>query len=216
MLSILVFCGGVCACAGPTPNGVPDRSGPEGPSHTVYLVGHDWHAGIVIRRTDIPERVWPQHRELPAAEFLEVGWGDRRYYRTRDPHWGVALRAALLPTDAVLHLVAFDGPVAAYFPYSEIIPIKLSGQGFRRLCAHIAASYLKDDAGRTLPLGRGLYGTSLFYRSRETYHLFNNCNTWTARALQRGGCSIRPASVMQVRDLLAAARGCAAAPPPAP
>jgi hypothetical protein len=36
--------------------------------------------GIAVRPADIPEGVWPEHRQLGAAEQLEVAWGDREFY----------------------------------------------------------------------------------------------------------------------------------------
>jgi hypothetical protein len=43
------------------------------------------------------------------------------------------------------------------------------------------------------PLGSGLYGDSRFYPARETFHLFNTCNVWTARALRSAGLPVRDA-----------------------
>jgi len=47
--------------------------GPNEPTKTIYLVSHGWHAGIVVKRADIPPGTWPQHNEFPGAEYLEVG-----------------------------------------------------------------------------------------------------------------------------------------------
>jgi uncharacterized protein (TIGR02117 family) len=174
----------------------------------VYLVSHGWHAGIVIRRADIPDGAWPEHRDLFESVYLEVGWGDSDYYRTSDPHWGITFKAGLLPTASVLHIVGFNSSVPAYFPYSEIIEIRLGKPGFAELCHYIAASYFKDSAGNYVALGPGLYGESRFYQSRETYHLFNNCNAWTDRALQTAGCPLKTAPVFTVEDLMARARAC--------
>ena len=205
-LLLAVYAVGV-ACAVPeTKTASPPDS--EEPAKTVYLVSHGWHAGIIIRRADIPDSVWPEYREFPDSVYLEVGWGDSDYYRTPDPHWGITLKAALLPTASVLHVVGFSSSVPAYFPYSEIIEIRLSDAGFAELCHYIAASYFKDPAGKSVALGPGLYGDSRFYQSHETYHLFNNCNAWTDRALQTAGCPLKPAAVFTVENLMDRARSC--------
>ncbi len=195
------------ACAG-SETRTALRARPDEPGIIVYLTSHGWHAGLVIRRADIPQGVWPQHRDFPDAEYLEVGWGDRDYYQTPDPHLGITLKAALLPTASVLHIVGFSGSVSAYFPRSEIIEIRLTEPDFEKLCHTFAASYFKDPAGNTVSLGSGLYGNSRFYRSHETYHLLNNCNAWTGRALQTAGCPTRPASILTVKQLMTRARAC--------
>ena len=190
-----------CACAAPVKDLFP--AGDNASTKPIYLVSHGWHAGIVLRRADIPADLWPENVNFPYTEFLEVGWGDKQYYQTPDAHFGITLRAALWPTSSVLHIVGFSGAVAAYYSSSEIIEIKLSESGFELLSRYIAASFARDVSGQARPLGRGLYGNSRFYLSRESYHLFNTCNVWTARALHAAGVPITPSFSITVDQLMA-------------
>lgn len=195
LMSVLQF-----ACASPPKDLFPP--GPNEPSKIVYLVSHGWHAGIVVKRADIPPGIWPQHNEFPEAEYLEVGWGDMDYYMTPRPHLGITLKAGLFPTASVLHIVGFRGSVTRYFPYSEVIRIELSEVGFQRLCNYLENSYARDEVGLSQPLGPSLYGDGQFYLSRETYHVFNTCNVWTARALHNAGCPMTPAANLRVETLM--------------
>ena len=201
ILFLATSCG---ACATPVSD-MPAPSESE-PHKTIYLVSHGWHAGIVLRRADIPDSVWPELGDFPDTDYLEVGWGDMDFYQTADPHMGLILKAALLPTASVLHIVGFNGPVPAYFPYSEIIRIELSSAGFEHLSRTIAASFALDEAGNVRSPGPGLYGNSRFYQSRETYHLFNTCNVWTARALRAAGLPITPTRAISEESLMSQAR----------
>jgi len=201
ILFLAVFCS---ACAAPLRSTAePDESGPR---KSIYLVSHGWHAGLVLRRADIPDSVWPELVDFPDMEYLEVGWGDMDYYQTPDPHMGLTFKAALLPTASVLHIAGFNGSVPAYFSSSEIIGIELSSAGFEHLSRTIAASFALDEAGNVRSLGPGLYGNSRFYRSAETYHLFNTCNVWTARALRAAGLPIAAATTIRVEGLMSQAR----------
>lgn len=159
---------------------------------TIYLVSHGWHVGIVVNRANIPNDIHLVHKDFSNADYLEIGWGDRDFYQMPIPDLGTALKAVLLPTPSVLHIVAFNDSVASYFPHSEIIRVRLSDAGFQRMIRYIAASYDRDPVGNIVPLGTGLYGASQFYRSQETYHLFRTCNVWVARALDAAGCPVRP------------------------
>jgi uncharacterized protein (TIGR02117 family) len=198
---LLIACG---ACT------VPVRENPatqeEGPDVPIYLVSHGWHAGIVVRRADIPASTWPAHRDFSDAEYLEVGWGDKTFYQALNPHFGNAVAAALLPTASVLHIFGFRGAVAESFPYSEIIEIQLPTAGMQRLARHIEASHAKDDVGNPTPLGLKFSRNRRFYLSRETYHLFNTCNVWVARALRSAGVPIKPAQAITVGGLMSQAR----------
>ena len=188
------------ACAPPSRDVVPPDPGES--SRTIFLVSQNWHAGIVIKRTDIPAGIWPQHNDVTDAEYLEVGWGDRDYYMTPSPHVGITIKAGLFPTESVLHIAGFRGSVTGFFPDSEVIQIELSEAGFQRLCSYIESSYALDDAGRIRPLGPALYGTGQFYLSRESYHAFNTCNVWTARGLREAGFPITPSGNLTIDTLM--------------
>ncbi len=176
------------ACA--EPRGNPAAPGRGGPDVAIYLVAHEGHTGIVVPRAEIPAGLWPESRDFPGAEYLEVGWGDRDYYMGRDQGvWGT-LRAGLWPTPSVLHVVGIRGSVAGYFRVSEVVELTLTREGFDRLVRYISDAHERVGTAPAAALGPGLYGESLFYPARESFHLFRTCNAWTARALRAGGLSI--------------------------
>lgn len=167
----------------------------------IYLVSHGWHAGIVIERAAIPPGLLPEQADFPGARYLEFGWGDRGYYLSPEPHVGHLLKAGLWPTSSVLHVVGFSEPVIDYFPRSEIVYLEFSRDGFARMGRHLDSRFAREGES-AVALQPGLYGNSRFYRSRETYHLFNTCNVWTARVLHAAGCPITPAFNITVDGLL--------------
>lgn len=163
---------------------------------TIFLVSHGWHAGIVVQRGDIRQSDWPRLDPFDNMEYLEIGWGDRDYYTSPEPGPGLAAKALLLPSTSVLHVVGFRIPPENYFPYSEIIRIDLSVPGFEQMIHQISKSFMRDESGSAMPLGRGSYGYSQFYASVETYHLCKTCNTWTATMLQVAGCPVNATSTV--------------------
>ncbi|MFW2367741.1 MAG: DUF2459 domain-containing protein [Desulforhopalus sp.] len=165
-------------------------------TRSIFLVSHGWHAGIVIKRIDIRQTSWPRLQAFTHMDYLEIGWGDRDYYKSSDPGAGLAVKALLLPTSSVLHLVGFRGSPERHFPYSEIIRLELSVPGFEKMIHRISKSFSRDEAGSVVPLGPGNYGFSQFYASEETYHLCKTCNTWTTNILQAAGCPITSASTV--------------------
>jgi len=114
----------------------------------IYVINHGWHTGIAVRRADIPKGVWPEHRDLPASEFVEVGWGDRDFYVAPEGTLWLAVRAAVWSRSSVLHLVWFDGPVAQFFRQGEIVEVFVSDRGFHQLAVLIEDAYVKDGSGR--------------------------------------------------------------------
>lgn len=172
------------------------------------MVGHGWHSGIVIRRDQIPTEAWPEHVRFPPAPFLEVGWGDRAFYRVPDAGVGLALRAAFASGGSVLHLAGLDRPPTERFPRSEIIALELSGRGAEALARFVSGAYARDASGDPIDLGPGLYPGSRFYAAAGRYSLLYTCNSWIADALRAAGCSITPAWALTAGNLLFQARQC--------
>jgi uncharacterized protein (TIGR02117 family) len=162
------------------------------PTRLVWVVGHEWHTGLVIRRADIPDGLWPEHGDFVGAEYLEVGWGDREFYQATAPTLSLGLRAAVGANPGVLHVVAFSDAIGAVFPRSQIVELSLSTEGLAALCSFVHAAHARDETGRAMALGPGLYGWSRFYLGRERYAFPETCNTWTARALRAAGLPIKP------------------------
>lgn len=156
----------------------------------IHVVSHGWHTGIVVRKADVVPGTWPEMDDFPRAEYMEVGWGDRAYYQELNPGVGDALAAVMVPGPSVLHIVGFRGAVRQTFPASDVADLRITAEQLARLVAFFRAYYERDANGKPVALGPGLYGDSQFYNARERFHLFNNCNVWTAKALQAAGLPV--------------------------
>jgi uncharacterized protein (TIGR02117 family) len=183
--SLLMGC--VAPATNATTAGIEDSTA----LHTVYVVSHGWHTGIVVRSRDIPTGIWPESGDFPQAHYLEVGWGDRDFYMAPGFDLGLALKALLWPTPSVLHVVGFQGSVVANFPASEIVQLKLEPAPLESLLRFIDASHARRGQEAAPALGRGLYGDGRFYPAQGAFHLFRTCNVWMARALQAAGLPLR-------------------------
>jgi uncharacterized protein (TIGR02117 family) len=194
---------GLPACRGPAPSLVPPSPGQTRP---VYVVRHAWHTRVAVRLADVDPALWPESRALGDVTYVEVGWGDHDYYQADDATVGQALRAAFTPTRAALHVGGIDAPIPAAFPGQEIARIDVSPGGLDRLARYIHASYARDDAGRPIRTRHGRYPASAFYAATGTYHLMNNSNHWTARALREAGAPISPESALTAGNVMSQVR----------
>ncbi len=201
-LALLIALGASCAGA------VQESSSPaEGEAvRLVYVIDHGWHTGIVVRHADLPAGLWPTHRDFAGSEHIEVGWGDRDFYLAPAGTLALALRAAFRSTAVVLHVVAFDGPPDRRFAGREVVTLRVSERGFRRLADFVGAAWARDESGEPISLGPGLYPLSRFYLATGRYSLQTTCNTWTAKALRAAGLLINPASVVTAGQVLNEAR----------
>lgn len=167
----------------------------------IYLIHHGWHAGIAFCQAQLKGTNWPAGAFFLAWRYIEVGWGEAGYYPHPDPGVEDALRAALWPTDAVLHIAAFDAP-PAWISKRPMRQIELDSMAFQRLVAYVVDFFELDAQGRPQLVAPGLYGReSQFYAAKGRYHLFNNCNHWVARALRAAGLLVYPSRALTLQDL---------------
>ncbi len=159
-----------------------------------------------MERAEVSPAIWPESADLGAFRHVEVGWGDGAFYPAPRGTLGLALKAAFSSESTVLHVAAFDAPVTELFRGTTIMEVPLSREGFDALSRFIHDAYARDAAGRPIVVAPGLYGHARFYRATGRYRLFDNSNTWTARALQAAGCPIDPSGVITAEGLLGQAR----------
>src|SRR5262249_61943224 len=112
------------------------------------------------------------------------------------------LRAPCGSPPALLPCAPSARPADQVLPGQEIIQIRVSHQGLRRLAGFFQDAYARDPAGGIIVLGGGQYASSRFYAAREKYSLLRTCNTWTARALREAGLPIEPLQVVTAAGLM--------------
>ena len=99
----------------------------------------------------------------PPYRWFEIGWGDDGFYRQAprlgDVSVSLAAKALLWPTKSVLHVVGLKTKPPRAFAGAQMLRLEIDAKGRARLREHIA----KTIALPLKPLGRGLYGSSLFF-----------------------------------------------------
>lgn len=193
---------GACAI-GPRPP-PPDDGARD---HLVHVASNGWHTAIVVARPElVATGLLPEAGDFPNAAFLEFGWGDRAYYPAGRKTLGMTLAAVFFPTPSVVHMAGLHRVPVATGPDSEVLPVALTDLELRHLLRAIADSFGRPESGAAQAISRGLYPTSNFYAARGSFHLFNTCNTWTARMLRAGGVPISPFGVITAGELMARLR----------
>jgi uncharacterized protein (TIGR02117 family) len=123
-----------------------------------------------------------------AGNYLAIGFGNRDFY-LNTPTWGdlsprIAFAAAFGRGPSLVHVEHERDP--ALNEYQR--PIVLSEQEYRKLAAHIRASFAISSSGQSLPLlGRGYGPADVFYEGRGRYDAYRTCNEWTGEALRAAG-----------------------------
>ncbi len=167
------------------------------------MVSNGWHTAIVAPQPALAATgLLPEAADFPDAAFLEFGWGDRAYYPAKEKTIAMTLGAALAATPAVMHMAGLAVPPGQAGSGPETLRVTLTEAGFRRLVRALADQFERPAGARAAPVSRGLYPDSNFYNAHGTFHLFNTCNTWTARMLRAGGVELSPSGIITADGLM--------------
>jgi uncharacterized protein (TIGR02117 family) len=173
---------------------------------TLHIVGHGKHTGVVVKRADLVTLLPALAGDIGRDGYVEIGWGEERYYQAGTGTVSLALRAAFWPNTSVLQLVAFQGPPGSHFTQAEVVELRFDDAGYAAALAAIAATFARGLDGEPVRLGPALYGEGRFYRAEGTFYLFNNCNNWVAKTIEAAGFPASVLPTLTAGQLLARAR----------
>ncbi|MDE0389749.1 MAG: DUF2459 domain-containing protein [Rhodospirillales bacterium] len=191
-----------CETAPPPP---ADDDAPR--TRLIQVASNGWHTAIVVPAPALADTgLLPESADFPGAAFFEFGWGDRVYYPAKEKTIGMTLSAALVPTPAVMHMAGLAAAPRDGGSGREVVAVPLTEAGFLNLVEALAAEFERPAGGRAVSVSRGLYPGSRFYNARDEFHLFNTCNTWTARMLRAAGVAVSPSGIVTADGLMARLR----------
>ncbi len=174
----------------------------------IFVVQEDWHTGIVFHTDDVDSAIWPEIVRYRDDKFVDVGWGDEKFYQVPGYPIFTAARAVLWPTQSVLRVFPYNTPVlSAYLDDSRILKLTINKQEFNNLCSFIANSYKRDESGNS-QLSQLYENNNHYFLATRNYHLFRTCNTWAALGFKESGFDVRSFFVLygnqlfrQLRDI---------------
>lgn len=181
----------------------------------LHLYSNGFHSDIGAPAEIFPAD-HPLRRLYPEARSFLIGWGDERFYYSDGTNLLLGLDALIPPSPSVLHIAYNAGPSSAYLGPNDDLAIGVSREGAMGFVAYVDRYLVRDPGGLPIRTSDGkVIGRSSFLRSRASFHLFNVCNQWMARALRAAGINVNARAAWLAGPLIRQARrngamGCAA------
>ena len=181
---------------------------PSAKERDIYLISTGWHTGIAVPVDTLLKRNLPESLDFREIQYLEIGWGDRVFYQSPNPSYSALLNALLKPTSSVIHVYGFNHSIETTFRNSKTVKLTLNETEYTKLLYFIHKSFTRNVNGKAQLEGVGLYGknNSFFYMANGEFHLFNNCNTWVASAIQSTGIGLDSTGIVTADNLLKTVR----------
>jgi uncharacterized protein (TIGR02117 family) len=157
-------------------------------STDIYVAKHGWHTAIIIEKSTF-DTLFPElTRFFPKAYYLDISWGDKKYFMAPKGTVPLALRAVLFPTNSVVRVMGYPERLKSYFSQNNIQSVRLSIHEVRQMTAFIKNTFKRDEDDKLIPVDKG----DTFFMGDQKYWGIRTCNVWTARAVKRAGVSITP------------------------
>lgn len=136
----------------------------------------------------------PSHRTAHEERFhyALIGWGNRRFYLETQTWDDFKLSNAL-------SALAGLGETVVHVDCLEELPrssescrrIRISKEQYRALCESVKSSFAGGEARNPRRIPNPAYSqTDAFFEGTGAYHVFNTCNVWTGRNLQKAGVRV--------------------------
>ena len=156
-------------------------------ANSIWVERDHYHTAIVLSSQlvrEVAAELLPVLNDRPLVRF---GWGDRGYYGATEKNFYKAFSALCLPTRSVMEVSTFEKLADVG---ERLIQLHLDESGVKKLLDFISDSFTWDGHGRPI-LDRVSVNGFHYYDARGVYHMFKNCNNWTAKALKQSGLKVR-------------------------
>lgn len=179
---------------------------PQPPAGRYTVLVADWghHTAIVVQQPP-GWRLGPPGAE--PAPFLEVAWGDRRYFHGGERSPQAVVAALFLPTDSVIFLAGHPDPprLAGTVALWER---QVDAPTLGALLSALERSARRDRDGERLPPLPPRPGQrGRFFPAHAAYLWSRNCNWWTVQRLREAGLASAPTGVVVAAQVPGRLRG---------
>ena len=168
----------------------------------VFVIQQEYHTGISLRTADVNLGAWPECAEFKKHVWVDVGWGDRRFYQSPDYNPLLALKAIAIANPSVMRIEGYTQHPSIYLKGCPTLKIRLSRKQMDRLCTVFHKTYVCSSDGTPKEVNSS-YGYK-FYNAKGSYHLMNTCNTWVARAFTKAGLDVPVFGIVVAKQLFKA------------
>ena len=170
--------------------------------HKIYVVKYEWHTGVIFERNEALKFLPSLQDDFSEFKYIEIGWGDKDFYMAEKETFWITFKAGMFPTKSALHVTALMNNPEKHYKGLEMVIINLSEEDFIRLINYFNRSFALDENKNNIKLKDGLKENSLFYLSKERYHIFKTCNAWIARGLKKAGVPVHPFFALTSKNVM--------------
>ena len=147
---------------------------------TVWVERENYHTALVLPSSVVVTYVPALQTVIGNQPYVRFGWGNQDYYGSSQKSIGKAMKALLIPSASVVEIAGFVQPTQAG---TQVVAVHVSKNEIQQLLGFISATFKLDDEHKPILVRTEPTGFR-YYAAMGRYHLFHNCNNWTAEGLK--------------------------------
>lgn len=158
--------------------------------HKIYFIYRGWHTSILLDAKLLAAQNPLLASDLTGQTYARIGWGDGDYFTGKNKSTSTAAKALVASGYSAVQLLAYDYVPFEEIPADTIVPLAITNQGLQELVRYLSDSIARDKQGQLIRLPAFGDAMGSFFRSKDHYSLFSNCNTWSGHALRAAGLPV--------------------------
>lgn len=153
---------------------------------TIWIEQESYHTAVVLPVDVVKANAPALTAVIGNQAYVRFGWGDRDYYGASKKSMSKALKALFLAGPSVMEVAGFTEPAQAG---DRVVALTVNTQEVQQLLTFIEATFKLNTHQQPVLVRVEPTGFS-YYEAIGRYHIFHNCNNWTAEGLQRSGLKV--------------------------
>ncbi len=157
----------------------------------IYFIKNSWHVGIIFPINKITESQLSILRNFKKYKYVDIGWGDAKFYQHSGTNYFLGAEALLYPTPSVVRVQGYLLGIKYFIKWGDFtVSINVNKTQLKSLLIFIKNSLSKTKSGKYIISSTKLDSDIIFYKSNLKYYLFKTCNTWDADDLRYAGFKV--------------------------
>jgi uncharacterized protein (TIGR02117 family) len=152
-------------------------------AETIWVEQESYHTALVLPTSVVVAHVPALTAIIGTQPYVRFGWGNQDYYGSSQKSVVKAMKALFIPSASVVEIAGFFEPAQAG---ANVVAVEVNQEKIQHLLRFIGATF-RFDAKQQPILVRTEPTGFRYYAAKGRYHLFRNCNNWTAQGLQHSG-----------------------------
>lgn len=123
-------------------------------------------------------------------KYIRFGYGDGDFFTGKNKSLFSGAKALVASSYSAVQVLDYYSDPLYYIPEETRVPLRISEKRMKKLIRYIDKSVALD---KKQPIELTAYekNTGYFFKAKQHYSMFSNCNTWSSQALQAAGIPIK-------------------------